>query len=75
LTLSKRLHHNGDPALRWMVSNVTCLRDHKDNIYPRKQRPEQKIDAVVAALMSLKMALTAPVQQESIVLNAGGIIL
>jgi phage terminase large subunit-like protein len=58
--LSKRLHHNGNPALRWMVSNVVCHRDLKENIYPRKQKLESKIDGVVAALMALNRAVLAP---------------
>jgi phage terminase large subunit-like protein len=61
LVLTKRFHHNGNPAMRWMVSNVVCHRDAKDNIYPRKERPENKIDGPVAALMALNRALLAPV--------------
>jgi phage terminase large subunit-like protein len=53
LVLQKRLHHDGCPALAWMVSNVVCHLDAKDNIYPRKERPENKIDGVVAAIMAL----------------------
>jgi phage terminase large subunit-like protein len=32
---------------------VVCHTDAKDNIYPRKERPENKIDGVVAALTAL----------------------
>ena len=53
LVLEGRLHHNGDPILEWMVSNVVCHIDAKDNIYPRKERPENKIDGVVALVMAL----------------------
>lgn len=53
LVLSKKLKHNGCPVLTWMVSNVVCHTDAKDNIYPRKERPENKIDGVVAALSAL----------------------
>lgn len=53
LVLQKRLVHNGDPMLAWMVSNVVCHRDAKDNIYPRKEREENKIDGVVAMIMAL----------------------
>ena len=60
LVLTGRLHHDGNPAMRWMVSNVVCHLDAKDNIYPRKQRPENKIDGVVAAIMALNRALLAP---------------
>lgn len=60
LVLQRRLHHDGNPAMRWMVSNVVCHRDAKDNIYPRKQRNENKIDGVVATIMALNRALLAP---------------
>ena len=53
LVLTGRLRHNGDPVLDWMMSNVVCHRDHKDNIYPNKERPENKIDGVVALCMAL----------------------
>lgn len=53
LVLQRRFHHNGDPVLAWMVSNVVCHTDLKDNIYPRKEKPENKIDGVVALIMAL----------------------
>jgi phage terminase large subunit-like protein len=57
LVLSGKLRHNADPVLTWMVSNVVCHRDAKDNIYPRKERPEMKIDGVVALIMALARAM------------------
>lgn len=53
LVLSRRFHHNGDPVLTWMVSNVVAHLDAKDNIYPRKDSEEKKIDGVVAIIMGL----------------------
>lgn len=53
LVLSKKFHFDGCPVLTWMVSNVVCHLDNKDNIYPRKERPENKIDGVVALIMAL----------------------
>ncbi len=53
LVLQRRLVHDGDPILAWMISNVVCHRDAKDNIYPRKEREENKIDGVVALIMAL----------------------
>jgi phage terminase large subunit-like protein len=57
ITLSRRLHHDGSPVMRWMISNVVAHRDAKDNIYPRKERPENKIDGVVATIMALARAM------------------
>lgn len=60
LVLQRRLHHDCCPVLAWMVSNVVCHMDAKENIYPRKERPENKIDGVIGAIMAIgrKMALT-----------------
>jgi phage terminase large subunit-like protein len=57
LVLSGRFHHDGDPVLAWAVSNVVCHLDKKDNIYPTKERPENKIDPVVALIMALARAI------------------
>lgn len=63
LVAAKRLVHNGDPVLAWMIANVVCHRDAKDNIYPRKERAEDKIDGAVALIMALSRAL-APVEDD-----------
>jgi phage terminase large subunit-like protein len=55
--LSGRLKHDGNPVLTWMVSNVVCHLDAKDNVYPRKQKPENKIDGAVAVIMALALLL------------------
>src|SRR3990172_5114329 len=60
LVRSGQLHHDGDPALEWMVSNVVCHVDAKDNIYPRKERLENKIDGVVALISAMGRALAVP---------------
>lgn len=52
-----KFQHDGSPAMTWMVSNVVCHRDTKDNIYPRKERPEQKIDGPFAVIMGLGRAM------------------
>jgi len=57
LVLSGKFHFDGDPVLTWMVSNVVGHMDNKDNIYPKKERPENKIDGVIALLMALNMAM------------------
>lgn len=57
LVYQGRFHHNADPVLTWMVSNVVCHRDQKDNIYPRKESTDKKIDGVIALLIALKLML------------------
>ncbi|TQK10239.1 terminase large subunit [Herbaspirillum sp. SJZ107] len=53
-----RVHHDGNPMLTWMMSNVVAKLDAKDNIYPRKEKPEQKIDGPVAAIMGVGRAIS-----------------
>jgi len=57
LVLQKKLVHDGDPVLAWMASNVVAHLDVKDNIYPRKERAENKIDGIVALIMALSRAI------------------
>ena len=52
-----RMHHDGNPVLTWMASNVVAKMDAKDNIYPRKDKNEQKIDGIVAAIMGIARAM------------------
>lgn len=53
LMKERRIRHDGDPVLTWAIGNVVGHFDNKDNVYPRKQRPENKIDPVIALVMAL----------------------
>lgn len=57
LTLRRILAHGDCPILTWMASNVVAKLDVKDNIYPNKERPENKIDGIVALIMALSRAI------------------
>lgn len=52
-----RVHHDGDPVLAWAVGNVTARPDANENVFPRKEKAEQKIDPAVAGIMALGRAL------------------
>jgi phage terminase large subunit-like protein len=54
---SGRMKHDGNPVLEWCVGNVVGRYDARSNVYPRKSRPEQKIDAAVALIMALGRAI------------------
>lgn len=43
-----KIHHDGNPVMNWMMSNVTVKPDKNDNIFPNKSTPENKIDGPVA---------------------------
>lgn len=53
-----RLDHDGNPCMTWMMGNVVAKVDAKDNIFPRKERYESKIDGPVALIYALAMYLS-----------------
>jgi phage terminase large subunit-like protein len=55
--IAGRWEHPDDPCLNWMMSNVTVREDANRNIFPRKERPENKIDGALALLMALSRAV------------------
>lgn len=57
LVAGGRFHHNGDPVLAWAISNVVCHRDAKDNIYPKKETADEKIDPAIALIMAISRAM------------------
>ena len=54
---SGQLRHDGNPVLEWCLGNFVGKADRRGNLYPTKQRPEQKIDAAVAVMMALGRAM------------------
>lgn len=57
LILSGGITHDANPVMSWMMGNVVAKMDAKDNVFPRKERPGDKIDGPVALIMALGMAL------------------
>lgn len=55
-----RLRHDGNPVMRWMVSNVTVREDPAGNIKPDKSTPTGRIDGVVAGVMAVGRAVLQP---------------
>lgn len=51
--ISANIQHNGCPVMTWMISNVTTRENYKGQVYPRKERDENKIDGVVALIMAM----------------------
>lgn len=52
-----RFHHDGNPAFVWMLANVEVWEDRNENIFPRKLRKENKIDAAVALIVAMARAM------------------
>lgn len=58
LVLEKKLQHDGNPVMGWMVSNVVVKVSKFNELRsPTKERPENKIDGPMAMLMALGRAL------------------
>lgn len=66
LILQRKLAHGDCPVLTWMASNVVAKMDVKDNIYPNKERPENKIDGIVALIIALARAISVERADETI---------
>lgn len=53
LMRSGNIAHDGNEAFSWMIGNVVGHYDAKDNVYPRKERQENKIDGAIALIMAI----------------------
>lgn len=51
--LRRKIHHGGNPVLRWMADNVAVKQDPAGNLKPDKSNSQGKIDGIVSAIMAL----------------------
>lgn len=58
--LAGRLKYDDDPVLEWMLSNVTILRNAKDEIMLAKHASRGRIDGIAALCMALGRLAIAP---------------
>lgn len=56
--VERRFHHDGNPALAWMVGNTRCYVNRKDYWYPIRENIERKIDGTVAIILGLNRLMT-----------------
>ena len=59
------LCHAGDEMLRWMMGNVKLRMDPSGNIKPDKEKSGDKIDGVVAAIMSIGEMLSYTEEEDT----------
>ena len=57
LILDKKIAHNGNDALNWMLENMVVKTDEAGNVKPDKAKSAEKIDGAVALIMALDIAL------------------
>lgn len=60
------IEHDGDPVTLWCLSNVVARVDAKENVFPRKERPQNKIDGAVSAIMAMGLTNAAEVPGKSV---------
>ena len=52
-----KYHHDDNPCMNWQASNVIQKSSKNKSYYPAKDKPENKIDGVVAGIMALSRAM------------------
>jgi len=55
-----RFRHDGNPLLRWCLTNAVAVRDRQDRWMLDKANSSSKIDPLVAMLMAYRRAMVAP---------------
>ncbi|MEQ8409117.1 MAG: terminase large subunit [Gammaproteobacteria bacterium] len=60
------LAHGGDPVLEWCASNLISRKDVNLNDAPDKRKSADKIDDIVALIMSIGVMLTRKAKKKSI---------
>ena len=57
LIISRKIQHDGDPIMAWMVANVVAHRSGMDQLQPRKESDDKKIDGVMGLLMCIRRGM------------------
>lgn len=73
--VSHKLAHGNNPVLRWMASNVVVDTDPAGNLKPNKEKSTEKIDGIVAAIMSLGRAMLQTGTGDSVYEERGLVVL
>lgn len=74
LVMSKKLAHNNNPVMYWMMDNILIKPDPAGNIKMDKSKSTEKIDGAVAMVMGLDRALKHNGNQDKSVYDSRGLI-
>jgi phage terminase large subunit-like protein len=71
-----KFHHDGNPILRWMASNVVVTRRTDDSLLPKKETADSpnKIDGIDALIQGLGAMLTQPEPKRSVYATRGVLV-
>ena len=61
---SGECHHDSNPVMAWMMSNVCVKPDRNENIFPQKERAENKIDGPVALFTAMSRVILGEIGQK-----------
>ena len=64
LIKEKKIKHNGNPVLNWMIGNCRIKVNDKGQVLPDKIKSQGRIDGIAALVLALSAAISEP--QESI---------
>jgi phage terminase large subunit-like protein len=73
--LDRRIHHGGNPILRWQISNVAIEMDPAGNRKVTKKRSIGHVDGVISALMAMGSASRTPPKRPSVYERRGILVL
>lgn len=74
LVKAGNLRHDGNPVTNWMIANVCCRVDKKDNIFPFKEGNENKIDGAVALITAMARAMYTQADESSVYNHRGVLV-
>jgi len=69
--LEKKLHHGGNPVLRFMADSVVVKMDPAGNLKPDKAKSQARIDGIVSLVMALDRAMRQAPAKRSIYEDRG----
>jgi len=67
-----KIVHDGDPVLRWMVSNMVVEHNKQNNVIPDKSHPLRKIDGVASIINTLAYLIHKEKTEETSIYDERG---
>ena len=60
LILARQIAHDGNPTMRWCLSNTAVTQDPAGNVKPDRAKSKDKIDGTLGLIMSIGVASASP---------------
>lgn len=69
-----RLHHGGNPVLRWMAANCVAKTNGAGYLMPDRRKSRDKIDGIPAGIMSIAAEMRARFEQTESIYEKRGLL-